>query len=417
MSMNFAASILISMARSAAELAESGGSGLLLDQASCLHSRDKFSTCAICVDACPVSALAAEQSEGTTSITLDTESCANCGLCARLCPVGALTIRDGAAELLALVSQQEKRHIVELVCDHHPAAEIGPPQSDLVVRSRGCLAALGPSLFMSLLALDVTHILLRLDACHACPLGQAQDQISRCAAQTEALLNSRNGRGSPLTLLKNRNDAWPSRTVRSLKMPAKSRRDFFRSFMGPQDLSPAARLLMLEDLPEEGKAPPAERQRLQLALSILPVELLSQEPLHAFGLSMIDAGDSCNACRSCERVCPTGAMQFAIDEADHYALIFDAGPCTNCAACIDLCEPGALQRGRTPALIDWFNGPQTLRGGPLSRCPRCGAGFAGESASGLCPVCDFRQKNPFGSRLPPQVHGKSKPPGEGDIRH
>ena len=319
-------------------------------------------------------------------------------------PGGRFYGGNGVAELLAAVSRREKRHIVELVCAHHPAAEKGPPQSDLVVRSRSCLAALGPSAMMSLLALGVYHVLLRVDACRACPIGQVRAAINKSVFQAESLLVTGHGSGSPLTLLDNVREDWPARPVVRGNLPTQSRRDFFRSFMGPQELSPTARRLMLEEQPEGDKYPPAERRRLLQALAVLAADILATEPLHEFGLSMISAADNCNACRICERACPTAAMQFEVDEEDNYRLSFSAGACTECGVCINLCEPGALQRERTPRLADWLAvEPVILHSGQLRRCLRCGAGFAGDMQSDLCPVCDFRRKNPFGSRLPPAV--------------
>ena len=231
--MKFAASIITSMAQAAAEMAESARSGVILDAPSCVRSRDKFSTCAVCVDACPVDALAVESDDGATSIALDTEACVNCGLCVHLCPVGAFDGGNSVAELLAAVSRREKRHIVELVCAHHPAAEKGPPQSDLVVRSRSCLAALGPSAMMSLLALGVYHVLLRVDACRACPIGQVRAAINKSVFQAESLLVTGHGSGSPLTLLDNVREDWPARPVVRGNLPTRIAARFFPLLYGP----------------------------------------------------------------------------------------------------------------------------------------------------------------------------------------
>jgi ferredoxin len=393
--------LITAMAQAVIKLSEADQAHLTVDPAKCLHSRDRFATCTACVQACPVQALSLQTTAGETTILLHAETCVNCGLCPLLCPVGAFDVPDSAAKLLAHVSQQEKRGIVELACALHPQPEIGPPQSETVLCTTNCLAALGPAALMSLFALGVGHLLLRLDVCHACPLGKAQEEISKTAAQVNSLMPPGSDRASPLTILQATSEGWPARPVARVNAPPKSRRDFFRSLVNPQEHSPAVRQLMLEEAPPEDKYPPRERRRLRLALAMIPDDHLTHDPLQTLPSQMIAADENCTACGLCARSCPTGAMQFAVDEADHFQLSFAVAACTNCEVCLHLCEPEALQLDRPAALADWF-APQApiLYSGDLKRCPRCGTGFAAPAGTGLCPVCEFRRQNPFGSRLP-----------------
>lgn len=413
--MSFATGMIMSMARAAATFVESAQTGVMLHPERCLHRLNMLATCTNCVDACPVEALRLEpQDGGRTNIVLDPQTCMHCGVCIPLCPVGAIEGDQGAKELLAYVAQSDKRHLVELACALHPAPEQGPPQSEPVIRTKSCLASLGASTITSLYSLGVFHVLLRVDACEACPLGSAKAQICCNAEQVKALFAG----DSPVTLVETVSGDWPTRRVTAAKSPARTRRDFLRSFASVQEVPASVRQLTLEEQPQEAKQPPAERQRLLKALALLPAELLSGEPLTVFPATTIAAEDTCNACRVCEYACPTGAIGFDSDDQHHFCLTFSADACTDCGVCIDLCEPAALQREGKPALDDWLAPePYVLRRGELRYCQKCGTAFDKRSESTLCDVCDFRRKNPFGTRLPPWFEERTIAPEINDICH
>jgi ferredoxin len=392
---------IMSIAQAALALAESERSNVFLDSGSCLHSLDTSSECAICVKACPVDAIAYDGNGGKRVVTHDGDSCVKCGLCLRVCPVEAFTGDNGVATLLAFVARQEKRAIVELGCALNPNKEQGPPQSNVVANTGACLAALGPSAILALMALGVAHLILRVDVCRNCPLAKSLVEIERTVDQVESLLQIDNSYGSPVTLLNTTNSDWPKRLVASVKAPPRSRRDFFRSLTTPDEVSQIARQLMLVDMPEDCRHPPSERTRLLLALESVSNELIGSQPLKRFQSSMLEANDSCTACGVCHRVCPTGALQFIVDDADRFQLTFDAGACTDCGICTSLCEPRALQKAALPTLQDWLaEEPFMLRYGVLRQCRKCGAGFDNRTDSDLCEICDYRHHNPFGSRLP-----------------
>jgi ferredoxin len=408
--MKSATGMIISLAQAAVQLADSAGADLALEAELCLHSKDKFSTCDICVRACPFEALTLENADGGSIITLDAEKCVNCGLCLPACPVGAFSMDDGLADLLAYVSQLKERKIVELACAMHPDAEKGPPQSGAVVRTNGCLAAFGPSAYMSLLAVGAAHLVLRLDACQSCPLGKAQNGITGSVSQTCTLLADQSDGGPPITLVETKHEDWPIRPVKNARTPSRNRRDFFRSLTVGEDISPTAQKLV-DDTPQaDGKRPPRERRLLLTALRYLPEEMLSDAPLETFSTTLLRADDNCTACGLCDRACPTGAMLFTVgDDRDRYQLSFAAGACTDCGVCLNYCEPKALHHDGLPTLSDWSTEePVILRSGDLFRCQKCGAGYTGDAASELCPVCDFRQQNPFGSRLPTGIKRQRK---------
>lgn len=407
--MKLASNLIMSITQAAMALAESERVDVSLDASRCLHSLDKSSGCELCVNACPVDAITFVEGNGKMTVSHDGETCVKCGLCLRVCPVEAFTGDNGVPDLLAFVSQRDKRGIVELACALHPGKEKGPPQSDVVVNTGACLAALGPSAIMSLMALGVAHVIFRVDVCQACPLGRSKAEINKTVAQFKNLFAGDEGFGSPVTLLESIHDDWPSRPVASAKAPPKSRRDFFRALTMPEELPEDVRCLMFVEMPEDGKYPPRERLRLIRALKFIPEDLLSSEPLETFQASKIAADEECTACGVCERACPTGAMQFIGDDGDSFTLTFTAGSCTDCGLCLTYCEPQALIRDGAPRLYDWLaEEPAVLLSGDLKNCRRCGAPFAQSLAGDLCPVCDYRSKNLFGSKLPAGIEIQRK---------
>lgn len=399
--MNLPSKLFMSVAQAAVELAESERADVTLDGSHCLHSLDKSSDCAICEKACPVNAISFEAVDGRQVVTHDGETCVKCGLCLRVCPVEAYTGDNGVASLLEFVYRQDNQGIVELACALHPNIEQGPSQVHLVLNTGACLAALGPSAIMALLTLGVAHVVLRVDYCHSCPLAESRSEIDFMVTQLENLLARHEELGSPVTLLEAVSDDLPSRKVASIKAPPKSRRDFFRTLTTPEALPEEVQLLMLPRVSDAGKHPPSERLRLIRALKSTPKDWHSSKPLGTYQTAKISADDKCTACGVCDRACPTGAIRFNEQDGERFTLTFDAGSCTTCGLCITYCEPRALSRDGFPSLYDWMSEePLILRSGLLKYCSRCGATFAESLAGDLCPLCDFRKKQPFGSRLP-----------------
>jgi ferredoxin len=224
--------------------------------------------------------------------------------------------------------------------------------------------------------------------------------------------------GLPVTLLETINTDWPKRFVAAVKAPPRSRRDFFRALTVADEVPANVQQLMQTARPDEGQYPPSERTHLLRAISAIPRERHTRQPLDLFQSSLIAADEKCTACGICERACPTGAMGFLIHEENRYQLTFNAGSCTGCGVCLNLCDPGALQKAGIPRLSDWLaEEPITLRHGELNRCRRCGATYDSRSETELCAVCDYRKRNPFGSRLPKGFVRQKEAPKIDDVRH
>lgn len=383
----------------------------------CLHARDRFATCTVCVDACPVDALAL----GDT-ITLDHDACAACGLCLHLCPVGAFTGDTGAPDVIRcythLAARPGDARRLTLVCAQHPDPGRTTDDTQAVIRTPGCLGGLGPSLYVSLAALGVEQITVRLDACAECPLAACAPHIRQTVDKAQILL-----RGWRLADRVSVLDAppppdSPTVPVYDAQHPPISRRAVLTMFSADRQAATDALLdvhrpdVPLHLLPASAKIIPQERRQLLTALSLLDEpqpQALAPAPAPGQAFTWTGIQDSCTACGVCAQACPTGALQLALDEdRGRFELSFLAGICSGCETCLHLCDSDAIFRRPVPFLSQILEPAyQPVHSGAAQFCEKCGATYAGpRSASGLCPPCDFRRKNPFGYRIPAKLRDR-----------
>ncbi|MGO1944180.1 MAG: 4Fe-4S dicluster domain-containing protein [Ancrocorticia sp.] len=117
--------------------------------------------------------------------------------------------------------------------------------------------------------------------------------------------------------------------------------------------------------------------------------------------------DRCTACNVCVSSCPHDALSLTrtemADGTTVHQLSQHADRCRACQACVRSCPVQAITPGAQFDLSDALE----ERTYPLTTvstrtCLRCGSVFpAGQGE--LCPVCSFRETNPFGSQIPPEL--------------
>jgi formate hydrogenlyase subunit 6/NADH:ubiquinone oxidoreductase subunit I len=253
---------------------------------------------------------------------------------------------------------------------------------------------------LNLLALEVRRIVIRLDACGQCPIGRVMPDIRKTIGVAQGILEAR-GEAARLSAVGAPERRQRTRPVIDARNPPVSRRDFFRTFVAKTTRQVQELLPPLPDVTPGQKAAPPERRRLISALRQLPAAK-SETPLPD-GLPFVRFAVSadCTACGVCARACPTGALHMRTLE-DHFELTFVAGECTACGLCVKFCKDGALRHDGALSLAEVLNPqPVVLKTGPLKHCTKCGAPFAGQAESTLCPICEMRRKNPFGQLIQP----------------
>lgn len=427
----------------AERLAAIDRSQVRFDPVRCLHAQDRFSTCAACYDLCPVDSIQAAPVESSSPPVFNDEACVTCLACLPACPVGAYTADDAVPALLNCLSRLDAAR-VELLCELHPAPETGLPGSESAVQVRGCLAGLGAAAYLSLALVGVEQVTLRLDACPECPVGRLQDRVESCVKNAQSLLALWEGvpaEGAPSGSLP---AAGPGavqvyagspeaplveRPWWSAGDPPLSRRDLFR--LASRQGQIAAARAVLKDYEDHSRTPGRERRRLLAFLSRLgPAAPASPAKLqpgvgqpaaghipNGFGWASLQEG--CSACGVCARACPTGALLFDEQEAgssaaspaptaESFTLAHDPRLCIGCETCVHVCAPGVICIDTAPDLgqVLAIREPLLLLEGEFQHCTRCKARFAARNGAKLCPVCEFRRKNPFGAALPPALLGR-----------
>lgn len=360
-----------------------------LDAMRCHHVKDKDSPCNLCVVACPTEAIGLDG-----GVHVEADRCIRCGLCLHTCPTGVFSGYDGTHALLRCVDRLVDREIIEVACQHHPDPARGKRDVDAVIQTNGCLSAMSTAAYISLLALGVNEVRVRLDACADCPLRIVQPSLEKTVAQADALNADRDGG------IRIAEAGRAKRPVYSVKNPPVSRRGFFR-MAAMQTESAVDELAPRQEMVYDS-GPPLERQRLIRALSRLD-GLQPDAPVPDNSFIQMQASDDCTACGICARVCPTDALQIHTD-ADHFDLVFKPANCVNCGLCFTYCDPDALSAGGQPTYAEVISGQErTLIQGPLRYCHKCGAAFKSGNDDKLCPVCAARHENPFGVNLTPAV--------------
>lgn len=396
---------------SAAErLAAIDRSEVTLDPSRCLHTLDRFSSCDRCYDVCPAEAILPGPPP-----TLNNEKCQSCLACLPTCPVGAYAGDDAVRPLLQCTARLEGRQL-ELLCELHPSAENGVSDEAVGIRIRGCLAGLGTGTYLALAGMGIPHIAIHLEACKECPWQSLVPHIQTQIARAKRLLSVWELADvlEPVTVPSDGKE----RPLWDAGNPPLTRRDLFR-LAAMQGQMTIARAMSVDHLSGE-RQPGRDYQRMAYAIQHLlgASQPISDISMGEAGFASLSVSGECTACSACARACPTTALTLEMDEDEsHYWLKFTPANCIGCEVCVHVCVPQALVPQHAPLFNQVFASKEALLlgEGALSRCERCNASFAARAGAHLCPTCDYRRRNPFGSKNPARSDIQRAPTGE--VRH
>lgn len=374
------------------------------DVERCLHRGDKFAQCSACVDACPTDAI-----QPGTPPQLRVEACARCLACLPACPTGAFAAEDELPDVLRCLARLDAE-TVELVCEKHPAPGTGVEGNSAAIRVKGCLAGLGAAAYLQLADSNVHQLVVRADACADCVWQSLAGQVEAQVAEAQQWLKIVQ-RPAFLQIVTPDIVGQMSLARRPLHLagaPPVSRRDLFRGRVQ----EPAQVEVVSSTNPYH------QRLRLLGALRKLNHGMTDGGRLapreSAFATLVVDP--SCSACGTCARACPTSALLLeSSKENDAFQLTFSLQACLACEKCVHLCPEDVIVMGRDVTANEVFaaQGDEVLVEGELAQCKRCNGRVAANALEdGLCPVCIFRRKNPFGSIMPAPF-AKNRP---GDVR-
>ncbi len=369
-------------------------SAVTFDDRRCLHTQDRFSSCQACFDICPTDAIKTGKPP-----CIDPVKCATCLACIPACPVGAFAADDAVQDLLNCATRLETTSI-ELLCEMNPYSDSGPIAESVGIQCRGCLAGLGVGTLLFLASMGLEKILIRMDACEGCAWERLRCNLDRQVTHTQVFLSAWE-RSEILETIMKLDDSYP-RPLWDASNPPLSRRDLFR-LAARQGQVALARVM--EQSHSSAGQPGRDYRRIANAVAQLSPSLAEKDPvLTDASYAMLSVSNTCTACGVCGRACPTGALQFVMNsEETTYQLAFSPSFCIGCELCAHICAPAAIFVDHAPSFYQVFGSKDVipLHEGALAHCEQCKATYAAKPDTYVCPACEYRRKNPFGSKLPP----------------
>ncbi len=326
--------------------------------------------------------------------SFDEEFCQSCRACLPACPTGSYSYSgfDTVQAICNSIDRQELKSC-DLSCELNPNVKLGPHASQAGLRVRGCLAGIGLGGYLTLLTHGLDRLFIRLDACDDCPWRMLRPQIDERLTHTHRLLNLWH-REEVIDVIHQEDELEiVSRPYWNAESPPRSRRELIQPRISNTSVGPEANYRF------------QDRLRIMRSLGLLRSNSLNSEgntDLEGMGFATIAVDDACTVCGTCARACPTEAIEIEYTKS-HFSLTFTPELCIGCEICKHVCAPEAVSIDNRPKVSQVFGNEREnlLLSGELAHCGKCKAPFPAGLGTDLCPVCDFRRKNPFGSMIPP----------------
>jgi ferredoxin len=301
--------------------------------------------CGLCVEACPVDAIAGD---GRVP-QVDRDVCIGCGACVSACPVEGAVRLPGAdlerfeAEVDTVVREGEGAGVL-LSCANAPPVPGGRLVGTWLPVEVPCLSIVTPSWALAALAAGAPAVAFRGcgEACPAEAAGRAGPVVS-FVREALALVGIEDVEDR-VRLLVPEDDAMPASEA-------------------PEVLAPVG-----EPAAATGLREPAGSAGALAALGAAGGSVTGQGS--PFGRVAFEP-DGCTMCGLCAAVCPTGAIRF--DRGSVVAsLDLDRAACVGCGHCAAICPEGVLGVERAIDLEALGSEPAMLKRSTLARCRRCG---------------------------------------------
>ena len=393
----------MSLLTAAERFASIDRSEINFDPGRCLYTKGKSAACRACFDLCPVAAITPGKPP-----RFEAGRCQACLACLPVCPTGAFGADDSVPALFNAASHVEGEAL-ELLCEHNPQPERGLAAETTGIMVRHCLGGLGMGAYVALAAFGLKRIYVRTEHCAGCSWSVLGASVEAQARQANQFLSAWDKPAFVECLVAS--DDSVARTFWSAENPPVSRREMFR-MLARRSKTIMARAIENGQSRQAGQ-PGRDRLRLLGALANLPLaEARMDTDLVGLGFASLSVSDACSACATCARVCPTGALSYDRDaQGAHFSLHFAASNCVACGLCAHACIPSAIDLDYAPSFSQVFSEPVvTVFEASLVKCSRCGAATRARPGFDLCPVCEFRRQNPFGSMLPQDMAARMASP-------
>ncbi|MED4354482.1 4Fe-4S binding protein [Schinkia azotoformans] len=293
-----------------------GSKQLIVEKNRCTHAKNQKSSCNICVESCPASAI---KIDGNLQVNF--EKCRECMICTAICPTDVFNDKKYKSYL----EQMNGRTIVEIACQKQEVND------HLVIVP--CLRMLEETfLLYGLQENKKIHIRLNESKCETC-----SNKISNISTYIEELIHR-------VGLIKQEKvDVYINSQENNMgEQQQFSRRDLFSLLSKRMQSNIVMPLIEEEEVTnkEREKIALSEKQRFFIQL----LKKQKQNPqlsCEVIKTAKVVITDHCTGCLKCSYVCPTGSLY--IDEADNAINIKqNLLKCVDCKSCQDICPEKSL---------------------------------------------------------------------------
>lgn len=301
----------------------------------CVRTRNRFSSCHQCVEACPVSAISL-----TDGLRIQEDVCMDCMKCTHSCP-SEVFYDEKYTEYF---KEMPNRKVIAFSCEKD--------KSDRPYIKLGCLSQLD----YALLIYAVTNskrvsIQLNITKCMKC--GKYDEGLQTYLEQTIGNLNS---------MLRDSVEIHYNNSSSTEMERNYTRRElitFFSKKMTRNVVSPL--------IPDEEEIKNLRVSLHQGTMRTMYYHLLAthqhifnrkQMTQNLFTATLNFNSKNCDGCSVCARVCPTGALKFK-EEEKAVSAMFNTKLCNGCRSCKDICKKNGIEVDDTLIELQTFLENQT----------------------------------------------------------
>lgn len=287
----------------------------------CLLSRWKDCSCDICVTKCPWNAIEIQSQQAL----IERKRCVKCMHCIAVCPAGAIVGNELPIEDL----------IQQLACHQRPVIGCRQKPHNAAHARVGCVGYLSQDILFALGVRIGKPLQISAISCASCSAGAVVEGLKESLSRLKSMMPA--GVRFQIKLIERDEELhFEHRRI--------SRRDFFRQI--PTDIRSKSRKVLdsLDDLntPSYGaKVLPEHRAALNKALAVL--DPLQGDMMLSRRYYDLKVAASCNDCRLCVGLCPTGALaQRKVGKPTDPGLRFNTLLCSGCGLCKEACPKKAI---------------------------------------------------------------------------
>ena len=341
-------------------------SRLYFNFSDCVHLYYKDSSCALCLNVCPVENAIIQDDY---KILVDREKCVSCGACVGVCPSEAFSLSGFDVESLFETLREEPL----LSCK----------------KNLPCLSVLSvEDIIVAVLNSD-SDLIFDTGHCRNCFIGTLLEEINKKVEEANYFLEKIGVENRAIL---------QQVCFETEKEEKKNRRSFLKNFgKAAAGLTFWALMPGISSFGEEkeeevknimeDKIDTQRRKRFVDALSSLNIDFshikLNVDRISFTSDKWID-NSKCTNCSVCYNICPTGALKAG---EERLKILFQPKLCIKCKVCHEACPENCLHMKETLNMETFLTDTEVLAQHVMIPCEECLVPFSYKGDTTLCPRC------------------------------